>query len=214
MHAKVLIHLTILVAETIVIVAAVQILRTFIQSGRMTVITTQKKWEEVLLPADAQQLTQTLNAYLHGSKARVAGTTTGGCSLLFYGSDADTRRDAAALAGTHIEKPVYRIETPGLVAEYIRETEKNINAIFMNAAQDGAILFFDAADSLFNKRTDIKDSHEKYANEEADYLLQQINKHPHPVIVAVAHKEKVAADMLRSFNSIIHLQARKQPNHR
>ena len=82
----------------------------------------------------------------------------------------------ATLLGKHTGKDVFRIDLSRVVSKYIGETEKNLSRLFDKAENKDWILFFDEADALFGKRTDIRDAHDKYANQEVAYLLQRIER--------------------------------------
>src|SRR5206468_8822634 len=83
---------------------------------------------------------------------------------------------AEVLAG-ELRLDLYRIDLSSVVSKYIGETEKNLRQVFDAAEDGGAILLFDEADALFGKRTDVKDSHDRYANIEVSYLLQRMEAH-------------------------------------
>jgi SpoVK/Ycf46/Vps4 family AAA+-type ATPase len=85
---------------------------------------------------------------------------------------------------TQLKKDIYRIDLSVLVSKYIGETEKNLNRVFANAETNNSILFFDEADALFGKRTEVKDAHDKYANQEISYLLQRIESYNGLVVLA------------------------------
>ncbi len=72
------------------------------------------------------------------------------------------------------QKEIFRVDLSQIISKYIGETEKQLNKIFDEAEGKGWILFFDEADALFGKRTDVKDAHDKYANQEIAYLLQRL----------------------------------------
>src|SRR5690606_38666871 len=83
------------------------------------------------------------------------------------------------------------IDLAPLSSKYIGETEKNLDKIFTAAAEKETILFFDEADALFGRRTEVKDSHDKYANQEVSYLLEKVSKYPGLVILSVSGKGNV-----------------------
>jgi len=104
--------------------------------------------------------------------------------VLFTGPGGTGKTMAAQALAAELGSGVFRIDVPQLVSKYIGETEKNLSAIFSHAANSSAILFFDEADTLFGKRSDVKDSHDRYANIEVSYLLQQAKAYPGIVILA------------------------------
>ncbi len=93
-----------------------------------------------------------------------------------------------------------------VVSKYIGETEKNLSKLFDKAANKDWILFFDEADSIFGKRTNVRDAHDKYANQEVSYLLQRIESHEGLVILASNFKGNIDTSFTRRFNSIIEFE--------
>jgi SpoVK/Ycf46/Vps4 family AAA+-type ATPase len=93
---------------------------------------------------------------------------------------------AAEILANHLDLDLYRIDLAGVVSKYIGETEKNLRKVF--DAAGGAILFFDEADALFGKRTEVKDSHDRYANIEVNYLLQRMEDYAGLAILATNRK--------------------------
>ena len=91
-----------------------------------------------------------------------------------------------------------------VISKYIGETEKNLAKVFDQAGQRDWILFFDEADALFGKRTNVKDAHDRYANQEVAYLLQRVEEYDGVVILASNLKEHIDEAFTRRFHSIIH----------
>ena len=91
---------------------------------------------------------------------------------------------AAEVLARDLHRELYRIDLARVVSKYIGETEKNLSRLFAEAAASGAILFFDEADALFGKRSEVKDSHDRYANVEISYFLQRTEEHRGLVIIA------------------------------
>jgi SpoVK/Ycf46/Vps4 family AAA+-type ATPase len=109
----------------------------------------------------------------------------------------------AGLLGKVSGRPVYRIDLSQLVSKYIGETEKNLEKIFKQAEKRNWILFFDEADSLFGKRTNITDAHDRYANQGTAYLLQRIEDCPNVVILASNYKTNIDDAFSRRFQSTV-----------
>ena len=103
---------------------------------------------------------------------------------------------AALIAGS-LGLDLYRVDLSAVVSKYIGETEKNLRRVFDAAADGGIILFFDEADALFGKRTEVRDSHDRYANLEINYLLQRIEAFPGIVILATNAKGDLPEKLLR-----------------
>jgi hypothetical protein len=127
-----------------------------------------------------------------------------GYRALFYGPPGTGKTLAATVLGKHTGKDVYRIDLSRVVSKYIGETEKNLSRLFGKAENKNWLLFFDEADSLFGKRTDIHDARDKYANQEAAYLLQRIESYNGLVILASNKRDHIDEAFVRRFQSIIH----------
>jgi SpoVK/Ycf46/Vps4 family AAA+-type ATPase len=106
--------------------------------------------------------------------------------------------------GKHTGKDVYRIDLSRVVSKYIGETEKNLSRLFDKAENKNWVLFFDEADALFGKRTDIRDAHDKYANQEVAYLLQRVESYNGLVILATNQRGNIDDAFVRRFQSMIH----------
>lgn len=116
---------------------------------------------------------------------------------LFIGADTTGKTLAAENLARSTKKDLYRIDLSQVVSKYIGETEKNLERIFKRAENKNWILFFDEADTLFGKRTDVKDSHDRFANIEINYLLQRIENYPGLVILATNKKSSLDPAFLR-----------------
>ncbi|MEM7186761.1 MAG: ATP-binding protein, partial [Bacteroidota bacterium] len=108
----------------------------------------------------------------------------------------------ASLLGKFTQKDVYRIDLSTVVSKYIGETEKHLSSLFDKAANKDWILFFDEADAIFGKRTNVRDAHDKYANQEVSYLLQRVESHPGLVILASNFKDNIDEAFTRRFQSL------------
>ena len=127
-----------------------------------------------------------------------------GYRALFYGPPGTGKTLTASLLGKYTGKDVFRIDLSMVVSKYIGETEKNLAQLFARAENKEWILFFDEADALFSKRTNVKDAHDKYANQEASYLLQRIENFNGLVILATNFKNNIDEAFIRRFHSVIH----------
>ncbi len=99
---------------------------------------------------------------------------TGGLGALFTGPSGTGKTVAAAAIARELGRPLQVVDLSRVVSKYIGETEKNIDRIFAEAEASGAVLLLDEADALFGKRSEVSDSHDRYANQEVSYLLQRI----------------------------------------
>jgi SpoVK/Ycf46/Vps4 family AAA+-type ATPase len=115
------------------------------------------------------------------------GTRTGGGSglrALFAGASGTGKTMTAAVLAGDLGVDLYTVDLSAVVSKYIGETEKNLDRIFRAARSGTAVLFFDEADALFGRRSEVKDAHDRYANIEVAYLLQQLELHDGVVILA------------------------------
>lgn len=127
-----------------------------------------------------------------------------GYRALFYGPPGTGKTLTATLLGKYTGKDVFRIDLSRVISKYIGETEKNLSRLFDKAENKNWILFFDEADALFGKRTDIRDAHDKYANQEVAYLLQRIESYNGLVILATNKRSNIDDAFVRRFQTIIH----------
>jgi SpoVK/Ycf46/Vps4 family AAA+-type ATPase len=110
---------------------------------------------------------------------------------------------AAEVLANVLDLPLYRIDLAGVVNKYVGETEKNLRRIFSAAEESGTILFFDEADALFGKRTDVRDSHDRYANIEVNYLLQLMENYTGLAILATNRRQSVDRAFLRRLRFVV-----------
>ncbi len=127
-----------------------------------------------------------------------------GYRVLFHGPPGTGKTLAALVLGKKTNKDVFRIDLSMVVSKFIGETEKNLSQLFERAENKDWILFFDEADSLFGKRTNIRDAHDKYANQEVAYLLQRIENHDGLVILASNYRSNIDEAFIRRFQSVIY----------
>jgi ATPase family associated with various cellular activities (AAA) len=133
-----------------------------------------------------------------------------GIRLLFPGKDRPTRLVSAQILARSLEKNLYRIDLNAVVSEYIGETEKNLGRVFDATKTSRPVLFFDEADVLFGKRTDVKDSHDRYANLEINHLLQRSEKYAGLTIIAISNRTRINKSLLRRFHFIIPIPRRRK----
>jgi AAA+ superfamily predicted ATPase len=126
-----------------------------------------------------------------------------GISALFSGASGVGKTMAAEILAGHLSLDLYRIDLAGVVSKYIGETEKNLRRVFDAAERSGAILFFDEADALFGKRSEVKDSHDRYANIEINYLLQRMEDYRGLAILATNMRSTMDAAFLRRLRFIV-----------
>lgn len=129
-----------------------------------------------------------------------------GYRVMFHGAPGTGKTLTANLLGKYTKHDVYRIDLSLVVSKYIGDTEKNLSKLFDKAKNKDWILFFDEADALFGKRTNVRDAHDKYANQEVSYLLQRIESHPGLVILASNFKGNIDKAFTRRFQSMIEFE--------
>jgi SpoVK/Ycf46/Vps4 family AAA+-type ATPase len=123
--------------------------------------------------------------------------------MLFAGATGTGKTLAAEAIANELGLDLMRVDLSAVVSKYIGETEKNLASVFAAAEQADAVLLFDEADALFGKRTDVKDSHDRYANMEVSYLLQHMETYSGIAILATNRKENIDAPFLRRFQHVI-----------
>jgi len=167
-------------------------------------------WDDLILPELPKALLHSacdqvrnrprvLDAWGFGRKLAYGS----GLSMLFSGPPGTGKTMAAQVAAGELGLELYKVDLSAVVSKYVGETEKNLSAIFSEAARSQAILFFDEADVLFSKRTEVKDSHDKYNNMEAAYLLQKIEEYSGVSVLATNFLQNVDEAFKRRLKFII-----------
>ncbi len=173
-------------------------------------LTPRETWQDLVLPdretaslqeivAHVQQRSQVHDVWGFGRQSN-RGL---GISALFAGSSGTGKTMAANVLGQTLRLDVYRIDLSSIVSKYIGETEKNLRRIFDAAESGGVILLFDEADALFGKRSDVKDSRDRYANMEVSYLLQRMESYRGLAILTTNLKDSIDAAFLRRIRFIV-----------
>jgi predicted nucleic acid-binding protein len=129
-----------------------------------------------------------------------------GISALFCGESGTGKTMAAEVIANDLGLHLYRIDLSAVVSKYIGETDRNLRRLFDAAEQGGAILFFDECDALFGKRSEVKDSHDRYANIEINYLLQRMESFTGLAILATNMKSALDQAFLRRLRFIVNFQ--------
>jgi hypothetical protein len=126
-----------------------------------------------------------------------------GISALFSGASGTGKTMAAEILAGHLALDLYRIDLAGVVSKYVGETEKNLRRVFAAAERSGAILLFDEADALFGTRTEVRDSHDRYANIEVNYLLQWMEDYAGLAILATNRRDALDHAFLRRLRFVV-----------
>jgi SpoVK/Ycf46/Vps4 family AAA+-type ATPase len=167
-------------------------------------------WDDLVLPpADLRILQQIAEQVAHrstvyekwGFNRKMSRGL--GISALFAGDTGTGKTMAAEVIAMHLRLDLYRIDLSSVVSKYIGETEKNLRRLFDAAENGGAILFFDEADALFGKRSEVKDSHDRYANIEINYLLQRMEAYRGLAILATNMKSALDPAFMRRLRFVV-----------
>jgi hypothetical protein len=167
-------------------------------------------WADLVLPEYHVKLLHSISAYLRhrdrvlsewGYEKTVARTQ--GLKVLFAGESGTGKTMAAQVLANDLGLDLFRVDLATVVSKYIGETEKNLDRIFGAAEGSNAILFFDEADALFGKRSEVSDSHDRYANVEVAYLLQRMEGYEGAVILATNFKQNLDAAFQRRLDFAI-----------
>ncbi|MGY2134455.1 ATP-binding protein [Hymenobacter sp. HD11105] len=167
-------------------------------------------WDDLVLPEAQKAVLQELvvqvrhRAKVYGDWGFASKSARGlGISALFAGESGTGKTMASEVLAKELELDLYRIDLSQVVNKYIGETEKNLKRIFDAAEEGGAILLFDEADALFGKRSDVKDSHDRYSNIEVSYLLQRMEAYRGLAILTTNMKSVLDKAFLRRLRFVV-----------
>jgi hypothetical protein len=178
-------------------------------------------WDDIVLPAD--QLAQLGEIYTQARNRHTVFSDWGfgrklslgkGLTALFSGPPGTGKTMAAEVIANQLQLDLYKIDLSQVVSKYIGETEKNLHQVFNGAQSSGAILFFDEADALFGKRSEVKDAHDRYANIEVGYLLQKMEEYDGVAILATNLRQNMDAAFARRMRFIVEFPFPEQENRR
>jgi ATPase family associated with various cellular activities (AAA) len=173
-------------------------------------LTSAVSWDDIVLPAEeltalheiADQVAHRHTVYYRwGFADRISRGL--GISALFSGPSGTGKSMAAEVIANHLRLDLHRIDLSTVVDKYIGETEKNLRRLFDAAESGGAILFFDEADALFGKRSEVKDSHDRYANIEVNYLLQRMESFTGLAVLATNMRSALDPAFLRRLRFVV-----------
>ncbi|HYQ17178.1 MAG TPA: ATP-binding protein, partial [Polyangiaceae bacterium] len=167
-------------------------------------------WDDIVLPESEVALLRQIAA-----QVRVRGRVYDdwgfrdrmnrglGINALFAGESGTGKTMAAEVIANEVRLDLYRIDLSAVVSKYIGETEKNLRRMFDAAEDGGALLFFDEADALFGKRSEVKDSHDRYANIEINYLLQRMEAYSGLAVLATNMKSALDQAFMRRLRFVV-----------
>jgi hypothetical protein len=167
-------------------------------------------WDDLILPEPQRRILLDVAAHVR-RRARVyetwgfanKGARGLGISALFAGASGTGKTMAAEVLADELRLDLYRIDLSQVVSKYIGETEKNLARVFDAAEEGGVVLLFDEADALFGKRSEVKDSHDRYANIEVSYLLQRMESYRGLAILTTNMKSALDTAFLRRIRFVV-----------
>jgi hypothetical protein len=168
------------------------------------------EWSDLVLPASQTATLRQIAVHMRrrtvvndewGFRAKHARGL--GLTAMFVGDSGTGKTMAAEVLAAELELDLYRVDLASVVSKYIGETEKNLRAIFDGAERSGAVLLFDEADALFGKRSEVRDSHDRYANLEISYLLSQMEKYRGIAILTTNMQHAVDPAFMRRIRFIV-----------
>ncbi len=167
-------------------------------------------WDDLVLPEAQKHILRQISAQVR-QRAKVydawgfgvAGARGLGIGALFAGPSGTGKTMAGEVLANELKLDLYRIDLSQVVSKYIGETEKNLRRVFDAAEESGAILLFDEADALFGKRSEVKDSHDRYANIEISYLLQRMEAYSGLAILTTNMKSALDTAFLRRLRFVV-----------
>src|SRR5262249_35903810 len=167
-------------------------------------------WDDIVLPESQRRTLRDVAAHVR-QRSKVyetwgfagRGDRGLGISAMFAGPSGTGKTMAAEVLANQLQLDLYRIDLSQVVSKYIGETEKNLRRVFDAAEGGGTILLFDEADALFGKRSEVRDSHDRYANIEVSYLLQRMEAYRGLAILTTNQKSALDPAFLRRIRFVV-----------
>ena len=180
-------------------------------TGLAQLIEARATWEDLVLPAPQTMLLRALLAQLR-QRATVydawgfgAQSSRGlGISALFAGPTGTGKTMAAEVIASALDLDLWRIDLSQVVSKWLGETEKNLARVFEAADPGGAVLLFDEADAIFGKRSEVRDSHDRYANLEVSFLLQRMESYRGLAILTTNNEDALDDAFMRRLRTVVH----------
>ncbi|MDP5220836.1 ATP-binding protein [Ruegeria sp. 2205SS24-7] len=179
-------------------------------SALMRRIDPRAEWSDLILPEAQLRVLEQMSTHLRfqtqvfeewGFAARSAGGR--GIAALFWGGSGTGKSLAAEVIARDQDRDLFRVDLSAVVDKYIGETEKNLRRVFDIGQQTGAVLLFDEADALFGRRSEVKDSHDRYANIGVSYLLSRIEDYTGLAVLTTNHKSALDPAFLRRLRFVV-----------
>jgi len=179
-------------------------------AGLAVLIEPRATWADLVLPDDALAQIEELCARFTHRETVLEHWGFGrkfsygkGISALFAGPSGTGKTMAAEVVANALGLDLFRVDLAAVVSKYIGETEKNLERIFTAAEQANTILFFDEADALFGKRSEVRDAHDRYANLEISYLLQRMERYDGIAILATNLRQNLDESFVRRLGFVL-----------
>jgi len=167
-------------------------------------------WDDIVLPEDIKKHLKEVSGFIKHKGVVYSDwgfdkklSLGKGLNVLFSGPSGTGKTMAAEVIARHTELDLYKIDLSCVISKYIGETEKNLSNIFKEAESSNAILLFDEADALFGKRSEVRDSHDRYANIEINYLLQKMEEYEGVTILATNLRQNMDEAFVRRLHIIV-----------
>jgi hypothetical protein len=167
-------------------------------------------WDDLVIADRQLEVLRSISAYLRHRDLVLSGwgyektvARTQGIKVLFAGESGTGKTMAGQVLARDLGLDLFRLDLATVVSKYIGETEKNLDRVFSAAEGSNAILFFDEADALFGKRSEVRDAHDRYANIEVAYLLQKMEGYPGAVILATNFRQNMDDAFLRRLDVVV-----------
>nr|WP_051304095.1 ATP-binding protein [Calidithermus chliarophilus] len=173
--------------------------------------------EDLVLPGAVQATLSEIAAHVrhrhlvYDRQGFRSGERGRGVAVLFSGPSGTGKTTAAEALARELDLELYRVDLSLLVSKYIGETEKNLREVFDAAEDGGAVLLFDEADAVFGKRSDVQDSHDRYANLEVSYLLQRMEQYRGLAILTTNLESSIDEAFVRRLRFIVRFERPKPP---
>ncbi|MFO8101362.1 MAG: ATP-binding protein [Dehalococcoidia bacterium] len=177
------------------------------------------EWNDIVLPDDQRRQLREIADFVKYKhivytdwhfEEKIA--VNSGLNVIFAGPSGTGKTMAAEIISNELGLDLYTIDLSTIVSKYIGETEKNLDRVFTEAKYSNAILFFDEADALFGKRSEVRDSHDRYANIEVAYLLQKMEEYDGIVILATNLKRNIDEAFARRMNYSVEFPQPETPD--
>jgi ATPase family associated with various cellular activities (AAA) len=167
-------------------------------------------WQDLVLPDREMRALGYLVAQVRGRSTVLRHwgfgeriTRGNGVTAMFAGQSGTGKSLAAEIIANELDLTLYRVDLSGVVSKYIGETERNLRRVFDAADEGGVLLLFDEADALFGKRSDVKDSHDRYANIEVNYLLQRMEDYAGVAILTTNQRHAIDQAFMRRLRFVV-----------